>query len=126
MEYAGGKQVDPDRTTSPGCYISEVAWRDFYTHVLAAFPRVSMGRPYLEKFSAVVWEKDVKVFEAWTKGMTGVPIVDAAMRQGVSQGSQMTLFLHTENVETNLLRTLATYDRLDAQSRPHDCSDVPH
>jgi len=87
-EYAGKKQVDPDRTTSTGSYISEVAWRDFYTHILAAFPRVSMGRPYLEKFSAVRWEKDERGLEAWKKGMTGVPIVDAAMRQGVSQGLQ--------------------------------------
>lgn len=86
MAYAGQNQINPDRTTSPGSYISEVAWRDFYTHVMAAFPRVSMGRPYLEKFSAVKWEKDGKLLEAWKQGMTGVPIVDAAMRQGVSQG----------------------------------------
>lgn len=66
--------------------MSEVAWRDFYTHVMVAFPRVSMGRPYLEKFSDVKWEKDGQMLEAWKQGMTGVPIVDAAMRQAVSQG----------------------------------------
>lgn len=67
--------------------MSEVAWRDFYTHVMAAFPRVSMGRPYLEKFADVEWEKDGTMLEAWKQGMTGVPIVDAAMRQANSQGT---------------------------------------
>ncbi|KAF8314757.1 hypothetical protein DL93DRAFT_2057858 [Clavulina sp. PMI_390] len=86
MAFANQKQISPDRSISPGCYMSEVAWRDFYTHVMVAFPRVSMGRPYLEKFADVKWEKDGDMLEAWKKGMTGVPIVDAAMRQAVSQG----------------------------------------
>jgi deoxyribodipyrimidine photo-lyase len=32
------------------------AWRDFYTSILANFPRVSMGRPFNEKFADVIWE----------------------------------------------------------------------
>lgn len=46
-----------------------------------------MGRPYLEKFKDVQWETDTDVLEKWKKGMTGVPIVDAAMRQATSQGA---------------------------------------
>lgn len=53
---------------------------------MAAFPRVSMGRPYLEKYAGTVWETDPKLLERWQKGMTGVPIVDAAMRQANTQG----------------------------------------
>ena len=36
-----------------------------------------MGRPYLEKFADVKWENNEEHLEAWKKGKTGVPIVDA-------------------------------------------------
>lgn len=86
--------VDGGRTTGVGRWVQEVAWRDFYTTVLAGFPRVSMGRPFLEKYADVVWEgprigyggkagekEEVNEnFEKWKAGKTGVPIVDAAMR----------------------------------------------
>ncbi len=65
---------------------SLLAWRDFYTHVLAAFPRVSMGRPFQEKYADVQWETNPEHFEAWKTGRTGVPIVDAAIRQGNTMG----------------------------------------
>jgi len=64
-----------------------LAWRDFYTHVLAAFPRVSMGRPFQEKYANVQWESNPEHFEAWRSGRTGVPIVDAAIRQGNTMGA---------------------------------------
>jgi deoxyribodipyrimidine photolyase len=64
-----------------------IAWRDFYGHVLAAFPRVSMGRPFREKYAGVQWETNHEHLEAWRAGRTGVPIVDAAMRQANSMGA---------------------------------------
>lgn len=95
---AGGlKRVDTNSNTGVGRYIGEIAWRDFYTDILSSFPRVSMGRPYLEKFSEIIWENhqapednklgrpgsdypDGEALKRWKEGMTGVPIVDAAMR----------------------------------------------
>jgi len=62
------------------------AWRDFYTHVMCAWPRVSMGRPYQEKFDDVKWEVNEEHFNAWKEGKTGVPIVDAGMRQMNTMG----------------------------------------
>lgn len=58
-------------------FVLGTAWRDFYTHVLAAFPRVSMGRPFSEKFANVKWETNEEHLQAWKDGKTGVPIVDA-------------------------------------------------
>lgn len=52
-----------------------------FLQVLAAFPRVSMGRPFQEKFAEVQWEVDEERFNAWKDGRTGFPVVDAAMRQ---------------------------------------------
>lgn len=40
-----------------------------------------MGRPYQEKYATVRWETNQKHLQAWQEGRTGVPIVDAAMRQ---------------------------------------------
>ncbi|KAG8881219.1 hypothetical protein FRB97_009788 [Tulasnella sp. 331] len=69
-------------------WIQELGWRDFYTHIMAAFPRVSMGRPFQEKYADVFWEEDVDgdVLQRWKDGKTGYPIVDAAMRQCNTQG----------------------------------------
>ena len=44
---------------------------------MVAFPRVSMGRPYLEKYQSVKWEHNEEHLKAWKDGRTGVPIVDA-------------------------------------------------
>ena len=62
-------------------WISELTWRDFYTHVMVGFPRVSKDLPFKLKTNAIPWRDDRVEFEAWTKGQTGYPIVDAGMRQ---------------------------------------------
>lgn len=62
-------------------WISELTWRDFYTHVMVGFPRVSMHEPFKEKTKAIQWQTDEEEFQAWCQGQTGYPIVDAGMRQ---------------------------------------------
>ncbi|MDX1458836.1 MAG: deoxyribodipyrimidine photo-lyase [Marinobacter sp.] len=63
------------------CWINELAWRDFYIHILYHFPRVSMNRAFKPETEALVWNPPGAAFEAWKAGQTGVPLVDAAMRQ---------------------------------------------
>ena len=63
------------------------AWRDFYTNVLASFPRVSMGRPFQERLVNVRWEVNEEHLAAWKQGKTGIPIIDAAMRQMNGMGN---------------------------------------
>jgi len=74
------------RDSGPAMWATEVAFRDFYGHVMSAWPRVCMGRNYLAKYEPVVWEDDEKMLKAWQEGRTGYPIVDAAVRQGAKQG----------------------------------------
>ncbi len=61
-------------------WLDELIWREFYIQILFHFPYVSKGsfRPALANIS---WRNDESEFEAWKEGRTGVPIVDAAMRQ---------------------------------------------
>ncbi|WP_138437803.1 deoxyribodipyrimidine photo-lyase [Marinobacter shengliensis] len=62
-------------------WINEIAWRDFYVHILYHYPRVSMHRAFKPETEALVWNEPGEHFEAWKEGRTGIPIVDAAMRQ---------------------------------------------
>ncbi|CAG7955050.1 unnamed protein product [Penicillium salamii] len=62
-------------------WISEVAWRDFYKHVLAHWPFICMNKCFKPEHTNIEWEYDKEIFQAWCDGKTGFPIVDAAMRQ---------------------------------------------
>jgi deoxyribodipyrimidine photo-lyase len=65
----------------PDTWISELCWRDFYLHVMVAFPRVSMGRAFRREADAVRWRDAPDELARWREGTTGFPLVDAAMRQ---------------------------------------------
>ncbi len=62
-------------------WINEIAWRDFYINILYHYPRTSMHRAFKPETEALAWNPPGEPFEAWKTGNTGVPIVDAAMRQ---------------------------------------------
>ena len=61
--------------------LSEVAWRDFSHHLLYHDPQ--MGRlSWRRQFDNIDWRKGTKAeLEAWKRGRTGYPIIDAGMRQ---------------------------------------------
>ena len=65
----------------PTTWISELAWRDFYSHIMVACPRVSMHLPFKLPTENLDWRDDKNEFQAWCEGRTGFPIVDAGMRQ---------------------------------------------
>ncbi|KAG2367271.1 DNA photolyase, FAD-binding/Cryptochrome [Suillus spraguei] len=75
------QKVEAGRSSGVGRWVQELAWRDFYNDVLAHYPRVSMGRPFQERFADVKWEINEAHLNAWKEGKTGIPIVDATMRQ---------------------------------------------
>ncbi len=62
-------------------WINEFIWRDFYQHVAVDFPRVCKFKAMQSHTDAFPWRYDKKIFAAWCTGETGIPIVDAAMRQ---------------------------------------------
>jgi deoxyribodipyrimidine photo-lyase len=66
-------------------FTGEIAWRDFYAHVLWHHPRV-LGGPFQEGFAGRALAEDPAAYEAWAEGRTGYPVVDAAMRQLRSSG----------------------------------------
>lgn len=63
------------------CWLRELGWREFAHHVLHHFPRTPT-KPMYEKYAAFPWREDhAELLEAWQSGRTGIPLVDAGMRQ---------------------------------------------
>ncbi|MAT68813.1 MAG: deoxyribodipyrimidine photolyase [Planctomycetaceae bacterium] len=60
-------------------FLSEVGWREFAHHLLFHFPHTT-EQPLREKFEDFPWSTSRKRLQAWQRGQTGYPIVDAAMR----------------------------------------------
>lgn len=58
----------------------EIAWREFSYHLLYHFPQLPYEN-WNDRFDGFGWNNDTAQFRAWTRGMTGYPIVDAGMRQ---------------------------------------------
>ncbi len=61
-------------------FIRQLIWRDFSYSVLLHFPE-SIQNPLQAKFTKFQWLENQDTFSAWTKGLTGYPIVDAGMRE---------------------------------------------
>lgn len=61
-------------------WMKELAWREFYQHVMFFFPELAEG-PYRDAWKDFPWDNNEDNFAAWCEGRTGYPIVDAAMRQ---------------------------------------------
>ncbi|KAF7764594.1 deoxyribodipyrimidine photo-lyase [Pseudoalteromonas citrea] len=62
-------------------WINELIWREFYRHLIVAYPNLCKYRNFNSKYDTVVWNDNEELFSAWCRGDTGYPIVDAAMRQ---------------------------------------------
>jgi deoxyribodipyrimidine photo-lyase len=60
-------------------WLSELVWRDFYHMILDAYPHVNT-EAFKQDYNDIKWPGKKQDFEAWCEGMTGYPIVDAAMR----------------------------------------------
>ena len=73
-----------DRASGAGegrrVFTGEVAWREFYAPILWHHPRV-VREPFQPAFARLSVRDDPVAFRAWAAGLTGYPVVDAAMRQ---------------------------------------------
>jgi len=61
-------------------WLSELIWRDFFMMILWHFPEVEK-QAFKKAYDAVKWRYNEKDLDAWCKGQTGFPIVDAGMRE---------------------------------------------
>ncbi len=61
-------------------YINELGWREFSHSLINYFPDFLKGN-FRKEFDKFPWIKNEKFLNAWKKGITGYPIVDAGMRE---------------------------------------------
>ena len=61
-------------------YLRELAWREFAHYLLYYFPQTT-DKPLRPEFNKFPWSNNKKYLNAWRRGLTGYPIVDAGMRE---------------------------------------------
>ncbi len=62
-------------------WLNELIWREFYRHLMTYHPGLCKHRPFIRWTDNVKWQMNDTQLNAWQNGLTGYPIVDAAMRQ---------------------------------------------
>lgn len=80
LQFEASAQLTIEKSGA-SVWLSELIWREFYKHVLVAFPALIKHHPFQAETAAIRWPNDTSLFNAWCEGNTGYPIVDAAMRQ---------------------------------------------
>lgn len=83
--YAQGQTRQPQEKRGTEVWLNELIWREFYIQILYHFPRVAKTA-FNPALANIQWRNDPSEFEAWKYGRTGVPVVDAAMRQLLATG----------------------------------------
>jgi deoxyribodipyrimidine photo-lyase len=106
-------------------FVRKLIWRDFFAHVLYLYPEVITNKHgyYISKSHPLKWKNIPSHFERWKMGQTGVPIVDASMRQLFHTGYihnrcrmivayylVKTLFIDWKKGEQHFARYLVDYD----------------
>ncbi|MCX7058936.1 MAG: deoxyribodipyrimidine photo-lyase [Proteobacteria bacterium] len=61
-------------------FLREVGWREFGHHLLYAFPHTT-DQPMDVRYTHFQWRPDAALLRAWQRGQTGIPLVDAGMRE---------------------------------------------
>jgi deoxyribodipyrimidine photo-lyase len=70
----------PGVRASAESFVRQLGWREFAHHLLYHYPKTPMA-PLDARFERFPWVQDEAWLEAWQRGRTGYPIVDAGMRE---------------------------------------------
>lgn len=85
--YKEVKQYEAERTKNQSTYwlVFELIWRDYFRFVARKFGNQLFHEEGLKK-APVFWKKDMISFKKWMEGQTGVPFIDANMRELAATG----------------------------------------
>lgn len=65
---------------SVNIFLNQIIWREFAGHILWHYPHTA-DTPMDERYTNDFWETDEAVMRQWQRGETGIPIIDAGMKQ---------------------------------------------
>jgi len=74
------RTMRPAESKSAWHFLREIGWREFGQHLIYHFPNTP-DEPLRKEFKRFPWDTNPSGLEAWQRGETGYPIVDAGMRQ---------------------------------------------
>ena len=72
MQGSGGKGAEH--------FLKELVWREFAYHLMFHSPEI-LSRNWRPDWDAFPWTRDPEAVRRWTRGQTGLEIIDAAMRE---------------------------------------------
>jgi deoxyribodipyrimidine photo-lyase len=78
--WAGGQRALHEGKAGAETFLKEIAWREFAYHLVYHTPHI-VERNWRDEWDSFPWRADNPDAERWRRGMTGVPFVDAAMRE---------------------------------------------
>jgi deoxyribodipyrimidine photo-lyase len=67
-------------TNGRAAFVRQLAWRDWFAHLLWEIPSM-VDAPIRTAMTELAWQNEPADIEAWQKGLTGYPLIDAGMRQ---------------------------------------------
>ncbi|WP_298609416.1 deoxyribodipyrimidine photo-lyase [uncultured Thiothrix sp.] len=71
----------PESSIGVQHFLQEIAWREFAWYLLYHFPQ-TVTEPLDQRFKNFQWEEGYEVqLQRWQQGQTGIPLVDAGMRE---------------------------------------------
>lgn len=73
------------KTLNQSEFVRQLIWREFAYYLLFHFPEVA-HTPFRKEFLHLPWRTQAKELQCWQSGYTGIPLVDAAMRQLLQTG----------------------------------------
>jgi deoxyribodipyrimidine photo-lyase len=79
------KAPTPGKQRQLAKFLAELGWREFNYQILYHHPDLA-ERNFQSRFDPLRWRTDRRGLEAWQRGRTGYPIVDAGMRELWSTG----------------------------------------
>jgi deoxyribodipyrimidine photo-lyase len=80
LQMEAGATLEQEKSGA-SVWLSELIWREFYKHILVAYPNLIKHNPFQMDTANIKWRNSKTFFSAWCEGKTGYPLVDAAMRQ---------------------------------------------
>ncbi len=80
--WHAGARAMADGKPGAETFLKELVWRDFAYHLVHHTPRITSGN-WRPEWDAFAWKTDTGLPEVrdWTRGRTGMAVVDAAMRE---------------------------------------------
>jgi deoxyribodipyrimidine photo-lyase len=79
-EYQAHPQRSSAQRAAAQAWLRQLVWKEFARHLLFWFANTQQ-QPFMLKYQTMPWQAANQDTQAWQKGLTGYPLIDAGMRE---------------------------------------------